>query len=334
MPPFDPSETAVGRDLDRGLNLFRKAHVGDAAAVPVLTPGHVLAVLDGSAQDRCTLGLARHLKARFGCRLSVADAREADPPATTSPAAAAAAVSLEEAAASLGATPLARTAGESYERTLAAVEASGCDLVIVPCPYGREPAGPGRDSAGLTTDMLLARCPVPLLIVREPFEVGENNADGSAGDPPFGKVCVVLIGENAAARAACGWACGLVGGPHADVDLELLLEEEFFENVRGVLLSLDPDADVTHERVAEALAKEHGALHAGLKKTAAAGGFAYELHTRRQSEEPGVLTADPAHPLIVLALERGDHGSEGHVADRVRRSANPLLVVPAEGRRS
>ena len=328
MSSFVPSENSVGRNLDRGVNLFRKAHVGDAAAVAPRTPRHVLAVLDGSRQDGTTVGLARHLKARFGCGVSVTDSRETPDGSPGDPAAA------EAAAAGLGAAALPRTAGESYRRILDAVAESGCDLAVVPCPYGREPEETGPHSAGLTTDMLLAQSPVPLLVVREPFPVGGSN-DDAAGDPPFGKIAVVLIGENAAARAACAWACGLAetAGGRPNLGLELLLEEEFFENVRDVLLALDPDADVTHERIAEALAKEHGRLHAGLKKTAAQKGFHYHLHTRRQRDEPGVLTNDPARPLIVLALERGDHASEGHVADRVRRSANPLLVVPSEGSR-
>ena len=333
MSSFVPSETAVGRDLDRGVNLFRKAHVGDAAPVAPIVPRRVLAVLDGSGQDATTVGLARHLGARFGCALFVADGREMSdgpPPAADD--------AVPRAAADLGATALPPTAGASDRRVLDAIAASGCDLAIVPSPCGREPGGAGPRSAGETTDLLLARSPVPLLLVREPFPVGgggAGNGAGDGGDPPFGKIAVILIGENAAARAACGWACGLAetAGGWPNLDLELLLEEEFFENARAVLLALDPDADVTHERIAEALAKEHGRLHAGLKQTAAAKGFNYHLHTRRQRDEPGVLTSDPAHPLIVLALERGDHASEGHVADRVRRSTNPLLVVPADGAR-
>lgn len=331
MSSFVPSESSVGWNLDRGLNLFRKAHVGDAAAVAPLAPARLLAVLDGSRQDATTVGLARHLKARFGCAVSVADARET-PDGTPGDPAAAEAAAADLSTPGAPAVALPRTAGESYRRILDAVGAAGCDLAVVPCPFGREPEDVGPHSAGLTTDMLLAQCPVPLLVVREPFPVGGGN-DNEAGDPPFGKIAVVLIGENAAARTACGWACGLAetAGGRPNLDLELLLEEEFFENVRDVLLALDPNADVTHRRIADALTKEHGRLHAGIKKTAAEKGFNYHLHTRRQRDEPGVLTDDPSRPLIVLALERGDHASEGHVADRVRRSANPLLVVPADG---
>ena len=134
-------------------------------------PASVLVVLDGSGQDACSVPLAAHLKARFGCELAVADARETD----------AAADACERAAADLSAAPMPRTEGESYEQILAAVDRSGCDLLITPCPFGREPESVGPHSAGLTTDMLLARCPVPMLVVRQPFPVAPPAAGGGAG---------------------------------------------------------------------------------------------------------------------------------------------------------
>ena len=315
MSPFDPSESSVGRNLDQGMDLFRRAHVGDAAPVVAVTPASVLVVLDGSGQDACSVPLAAHLKARFGCELAVADARETD----------AAADACERAAADLSATPLPRTEGESYEQILAAVDRSGCDLLITPCPFGREPESVGPHSAGLTTDMLLARCPVATLVVRQPFPVPPPAAGGGPASP-FAKLVVTLIGENSAARTAAGWACGLVSGG-GSIGLELLLEREFYENVREVLMQLDPDRDVSQEQLTRALREGYGALHAGLAKAAAASGFAYELTTRREWAAPNV-TAGPGDRLVVLPLERGDHASEGHVADRLRRSANPLLIVP------
>ena len=325
MPSFDPSAGDVGADIDRGVGLFERARVGDAAPVEPITPARVLAVLDGSTQDACTLGLTARLKARFGAAVLVADARTTD--AGAGPG--------ETVAAGLGGTALPRTGGESHDQILAAVEASGCDLVIVPCPFGRDLENVGPDSAGTVIDVLLARCPVPLLIVREPFEVSPD-ASGTGGAAPFGRVAVLLIGENAAARRAAGWACGLTGGgvgqPGA-VRLTLVLEREFYENVRDLLRALDPEAEITPDKIAAALRREHAKLHEALSSSAAAGGFAYGLTTHHERAEPDALTASPDHGLVVLPLERGDHASEGHVRDRVRRSANPLLVVPAQGNR-
>ena len=331
MSSFDPSESTVGKNLDRGMDLFRRAHVGDAAAVRPVTPRSVLLALDGSGQDACGIPLAAHLKARFGCAVSVVDAREADPADDRS----------LDVAEQLGGKALPRLDGESFEQILAAVQRSDCDLIITPCPFGREPESVGPHSAGLTTDMLLARSPVPLLVVRWPFPVkpynvgapeeGSGEFPASAGASPLAKIGMTLIGENEAARSAAGWACGLVseGG---SVSLELLLEEEFYQNVREVLLQLDPDSDVSHERLTRALRKEYGTLHAGLAKAAEANGFAYELLTRREESAPNV-TAGPGDRLVILPLERGDHQSEGHVADLLRRTANPLLIVPTAVRR-
>lgn len=326
MSSFDPSESAVGRNLDRGMDLFRRARVGDAAAIRPRPPATVLLVLDGSGQDACSKPLAAYLKARFGCDLHVADAREGDLDRTAAVA----------AAAELRATAVPKTEGESYEQILAAVDRTGCDLAIVPCPFGREPESVGPHSAGLTTDMLLARCPCPLLVVRWPFPVkpffeddpedGSGEFPAAGGASPFAKLVVTVVGENEAARPAAERACGLVA-PGGGIQLELMLEQEFYENVRSALFELDPDGDLSHERLTRALRKEYGNLHAGLSKAAEAGGFAYELQTRREESAPNV-TAGPGDRLVVLPLERGDHQSEGHVADALRRTANPILVVP------
>ena len=326
MSSFDPSESTVGQNLDRGMDLFRRAHVGDAAPVRPLTPRKVLLALDGSKQDACSRPLAAYLKARFGCELHVADARESDATAEKSLAVA------EE----LRGKALPRTEGESYEQILAAIERSDCDLAIVPCPFGREPESVGPHSAGLTTDMLLARCPVPLLVVRWPFPVkpffedkpeqGSGEFPAAGGASPFAKIVVMVVGENDAARPAAEWGTGLVAAG-GSLNLELLLEEEFYQNVRAALFELDPDGDVSHERLTRALRKEYGNLHAGLAKAAEAGGFGYELQTRREESAPNI-TAGPGDRLVILPLERGDHQSEGHVADTLRRTANPLLVVP------
>ncbi|MFH5805764.1 hypothetical protein [Alienimonas sp. DA493] len=331
MSSFDPSESTVGQNLDRSMDLFRRAHVGDAAPVRPTTPRRALLVLDGSGQDACSAPLAAYLKARFGSELFVADAREND--RTDAKAV--------EVAAQLHAKALPRSEGESYEQILAAVERTGCDLAIVPCPFGREPESVGPHSAGLTTDMLLAQCPVPLLVVRWPFPVkpyfkdnpeqGSGEFPAAGGASPFAKIVVMVVGENDAARPAAEWATGLVA-PGGSLNLELLLEEEFYQNVKAALMELDPDGDVSHERLTRALRKEYGNLHAGLSKAAEAGGFGYELQTRREESAPNI-TAGPGDRLVVLPLERGDHQSEGHVADTLRRTANPLLVVPTPVRR-
>jgi hypothetical protein len=41
----------------------------------------------------------------------------------------------------------------------------------------------------------------------------------------------------------------------------------------------------------------------------------------------GKVGSDTDHPLLVLALERTDHASQGHVHDRIRHSPHTVLVV-------
>ncbi|MEM9703155.1 MAG: hypothetical protein AAF907_12000 [Planctomycetota bacterium] len=308
------------------MDLFRRARVGDAAPIRPTAPRNVLLTLDGSGQDACSKPLAAYLKARFRCDLNVLDARESDRANTTALAVA------EE----LRAKAVPRLEGESDQQILAAIDRTGCDLAIVPCPFGREPQSVGPHSAGLTTDLLLARSPAPLLVVRWPFpvkpffedepEAGSGEFPAAGGASPFSKITMTLVGENDAARPAAAWAAGLVAAG-GGVQLELLLEEELYQAVKAALVQLDPNGDLSHERLTRALRREYGNLHAGLSKSAEACGFAYELATRREESAPNV-TAGPGDRLVILPLERGDHQSEGHVADALRRTANPILVVP------
>ena len=323
--PFEPSTHRVNEGLDLSLDLFRRAKVGDAAELTPAVPRHVLVVLDGSGQDACSAALGAYLRDRFGCRLSVADAREHD----------AAADYAGRTAGECGGTAVPRFEGSGQKQVLESIAHTGCDLAVVPCPCGHEAAALDGDSAGTIVDVLLARSPVPLLIIRHPFPVppyrpdgGPDAAGGTDAPPdPFRHVVMVLIAENDAARAAASWAVGLVGRG-GDVGLTLLLEDEFYENVRELLRALDPNSSVSPSQMGEALEREHVRLHQSLTKTSAAKGFAYGFERHDERTEPRALFASVDHPLIVLALERGDHASEGHVRDRVRRSENPLLVVP------
>ncbi|QDT39925.1 universal stress protein [Stratiformator vulcanicus] len=306
---FDPNNSDLDRSVRDSIDLFQKARVGDAAPVKPRVPKSVLVVIDGSTQDGTSIGFARTLKEQFDCKLGVVDARESYAENDVA----------DGVAAGLEAQTLSRTEGDSYEQILAAVEKSGCDFLIVPCPYGRDLNHVGADSAGTVIDVLLSRSPVPLLVVREPYEVGQN---------PFRSVILVLIGENAAAPDAAALATGLTRAT-GDVELVLLLEEEFYENFRDIFKALNPESQITREQLVEALQKEHLRLHQSLLKSSAEVGFTYRMEAHGEGDpELNELDADQGHPLVVLALEHGDHASEGHVADRVRRSKNPLLIVP------
>lgn len=319
MNMFDPTQRNVDDDVSASMKMFQRAQVGEVAAIGPHKPKKLLLVLDGSSQDELGVKFAQGLAGRFECPLCVVDAREARQ-TEGEPA-----VEVEDravdVAASLSAEAVEKTEGESFEQVLAAVEQTGCDLVIVPCPFGRDLEKVGPDSTGTVIDVLLARCHVPILVVRKVFEpVGELYAE----------VMFTLIGENRAAPLAAGWAAG-VTAPQGHLQLILVLEKEFYENFTVLLATLDPQLEVSPEQLAGALTKAHMRLHRGLQKGAEEHGFRYELNVLQEGELPTPPFDDEStHPLVVVALEREDHSSQGHVRDRIRLSPNPVLVVPAD----
>ncbi len=307
---FEPFERDVDRDVEESMSLFRRAQIGDVAGIEPRRAGHVLLVLDGSAQDDLSIRFAQHLHEHMGARLSVVDARET---AEGNSLAA-------EQGSMLAATVLDRQTGESFDQILAGIDRSQCDLVILPCPYGRNLESVGPDSVGTVIDVLLSRSPVPLLVVREPYQ-----PDGNL----FDSIVIGLIGENEAAHRAAEWAVGLrqaVG----QLQLVLMLETEFYENVRDLLATVAPEQRFDARTLGEALVKANVRLHRALQKSAEAHGFDYALSLRQQDESgPDPLAGAGRHPLIVLPLERGDYASEGYVHDRIRRSSHVLLVIPS-----
>lgn len=306
---FEPTQRDVDHDLEASMDLFKRAQVGEVAAVRPRRPENLLLVLDGSNQDETAAIFARQLRDRFGCGLTVMDARERVESNELA----------EQAAKMLGATAVPKSKGDSFQQILDATAESKCDLLIVPCPYGRELESVGPDSTGTVIDVLLARSPVPLLVVREPFV---------PADDLFHRVLVILLGENEAAPLAAEWAAGLVA-LSGRFELVLVIEEEFYENVRELIRAIDPTLDVSPDTLAHALERIQMRLHSSLQKAAAAEGFQYKMHVHRAGE-PEVAATDAAsrRSLHVLPLERGDHASRGYVHDHVRRTFNPVMIVP------
>lgn len=307
---FEPTRRDVDESVEASIDLFKRAQVGEVAPIVPRRPEHLLLVLDNSSQDRLAEVMAAELKGRWGCTLSVLDARE-DVATNT----------LAEAVAErLQATAVPKPAGDSYQQILEVATASGCDLIVVPCPYGRDLEVVGADSAGTVIDVLLARSPASLLVIRKPLDVERENM--------FERLRFVLIGENEAAPFAAAWAAGLIA-PGGRLHLALILEREFFEGVKAVLEALDPEASITPELLSSALAKTQMRLHRALQKTATEEEFDYDFDVF-QDTDPRVraLEDESAGLLLVLALERADHASQGHVQDRIRLSPHPVLVVP------
>lgn len=306
---FEPSEREFDDDVQRSMSMFERARIGDVAAIAPRVPARLLLALDGSAQDDMSVRFARQLKSRFGCAVRVVDGRQNV--ATNEFA--------ERIAATLDADAVPKTAGENYEQVLAAIEGSRCDLLIVPSPFERDLAKVGTDSTGTVIDVLLSRSKTPLLVVRDSYELDE---------PVFARASLVLVGENEAAPRAAEWAAGLVA-PGGELELLLVLEAEIYENVRDLLRSLDPELNVTPEKLAEAMQRSRVRLHRALDKASQELDITYHLQVQQESETSRVEpAASSQHPLVVLALEKNDHLSQGFVHDRIRHSADAVLVVP------
>jgi hypothetical protein len=281
------------------------------APIEPQSPRKLLVTLDGSAQDAMSLAVADALRSRFGCALEVLDGRDWVQSNELA----------EQAAQSLGAQALDKQEGDSYEQILAAVQRSQSDLAIVPSPFGRDLEKVGSDSTGTVVDVLLARSPVPLLIVRQVYDLEKQ---------PFQRAVMVLIGENEAAPAAARWMTGLIDS-QGRIELLLVLEDEVLENVRSLMHSLDPNAEVTAETLGEALERSQVRLHRALQKAVSQLGGSYRLNVRRESDVRLAELADAARrPLLVLAHERSDHSSQGHVHDRIRHSPHLVLVTSVD----
>lgn len=308
-----PTRNDLDQAVEESMQLFRRARVSSVPSIQPRHPHGVLLALDGSSQDALTVAMARQFRERFQCSLTVVDARE------TAASDQLAATTAEALAAVL----LPKATGDSYEQILAAVEQSRCDLLVVPSPFGRDLQSVGPDSVGTVIDVLLARSPVPVLIVREPYQ-----PEGEL----FRRVRMILTGENEAACSAAAWATGLIGSA-GTFQLILLLERETCENMQALMQSIAPEVEVNADSLSQALATAHVRLHRGLQEAAAQVGFQYQLRllVEGQSRPPATEEQD-VEALVVLALERGDHASQGGVQGRIRRSRSPVLVVCQGGK--
>jgi hypothetical protein len=307
----EPSQRQVDESVEESMDLFERAKVGTVPPVEPQRPHELLLVLDGSGQDGLAVAIAQNLHQRLGPGINVLDAREMDGPDELA----------ERTAESLGVQAVAKPDGSSFDQILDAAQSTKADLVIVPCPYQRDLDSVGPDSAGTVIDVLAARSPVPLLVVRKPFQ--------PQGDL-FPRARIVLTRENEAAPAAAAWAVGLAAAG-ASLRLVLVLEEEFYQNLKAVMPTIAPGVEISHDALSNALAKTHVRLHRSLQKAAAEAGFGYQLAIERHGEAGAIFPADEsAEALIVLPLERPDHASQGFVQEQIRLSPHTVLVVPKD----
>ena len=307
---FEQSKRQVDSDLARSMNLFERSEVGQVTAIVPKNPKNVLIGLDSSSQDPTVISFASELKDQHEVSLHAI----LFPPFPGQPVNETSLAKLKE----LGVEPIKIGEGENFEQLLNAIEQTKTDLLVLPCPFGRDFDSIGGDSTGTVVDILIARCPVPFLVVRKPFE---------SSRPALDHVRLILTDENAAARTAAESAIGLLS-KKAKMELLLLIEASYFDNVRETMNEIKPEMEISYEDLEGALAKTFARLHASFQSTASEGQFKYKLLVRHEDETEYSLsiTDDANQKLFVLALERGDHRSEAQVHDFIRRSAHPVLV--------
>ena len=180
----------------------------------------------------------------------------------------------------------------------------------------------GADSAGTVIDVLLSRCPLPMLVIRR---------DDQLLSECTSSVSMVIGGECDVQSRAAAWIFGLAA-EGATVTLNLVVEKEQYENIRSIYEALAPQASLEPEEFIDALTKTHQAIHGAMAKTATAKGMTYYLRPQAGEIAPPNPLEDTSRMLLVMPLEVDDRFGQGFVQDRIRRSPHPVLVVPGHVR--
>jgi hypothetical protein len=305
----EPTQREVDRDLDSSMKMFERVKLGEVAPIHPRTPQRMLLALDGSSQDATSIDITVALVERYPCQVSIVAACDDAQRVANG------------AKDRLSGSTIVAAVGpkDPFEPILAAAESEKSDLVIAPCPFGRDFEKIGPDSAGTVVDVLLARLTVPILIVREPHDVAK---------PVFHNIALRSIGENEAAHQAAVWAVTLAASG-GSLELILVFEEEMRENLGMLLKSLDLDVEPSDENLMAALRKAHVRLHRALQKSGEQLDFNYTLTVVNPPDSaPFPEKSFSALSLVVVALERSDHMSQGYARDCVLHRRQPVLVVP------
>ena len=311
----NPEPNEVDRGVDASMRMFEKSKVGDAASLGPIKPSRVLLVLDGSPHDETGIDAAKYLRETFNVETLLLDGREQrgkEPLGDITS-------SLVERVS--GSRPIARpeSDGDSHDIILAALAAHSVDLVVLPCPFGREFESIGTDSAGTVIDVMLSRCPQPMLVIRRDDQVLRDCVAW---------ISVIVGGEcDVEGKAAC-WAFGL-SGKSGVVTLNLVVEKEQYENIRSIVEALSPEKKLDPQAFTEAMTRTHLSLHGAMAKTAKELDRTYHLKPQAGEVAPPNPLKNNEKMLLVLPLEVDDRYGQGFVQDRIRRSPHPVLVVPS-----
>lgn len=312
---FEPDDGSIDRDVDASMRMFQRSKVGPAALISSTVPSRILVALDGSPQDITSIAAAKYLRERFAVETLVLDARDSKLDADGSENS----LSTDIANEVSGARGVAGGTGSSYEQILQCLSDHQLDLVIVPSPFGRSFESVGTDSVGTTLDVLLSRCPVPILVIRR---------DDQTLDQCIGRIAMVCGGESDVELKAASWIFGL-GDVKTSVSLNLVVEKEQFENLRAIVEAIDPTEILTEQAIGDALAKSHQQIHIAMQRTAGEKNMSYQLIPQAGEVAPPNPLNDSVKQMLVMPLEVDDRFTQGFVRDRIRRSPHPVLVIPS-----
>lgn len=302
---------AVERVVGEHMDAFQEA-LQERVDLPIPEVATILVVPDGSHQDDLVLALAPLLARRLDARVVLAGA-------LADGAAPSARAYLEEVQERLLArdlrTEVAWAEGEvSFDRILRAREETGADLVVLPAPYLRELETLGEDSVGTNLDVLLNRCPVPILVIRDPAFDAEAVLD---------TVTLLVFDTDPWSVASAGWALRLARG--ARLRTLAFVEEEVVQVVRETLAH--GGSDEAARRLARGLVPLVSAV---LRRCEEEGlgsdadyvvGSLVDLVRERLRGEPTLL--------VIRGYGARDVPREKVARDLVLQSRVPVLVVKA-----
>jgi nucleotide-binding universal stress UspA family protein len=160
---------ANDRDLRSNMGAFEAALAAQTPEIQPIELRRILLLIDGSNQDELCIGLAKSLLARPEDELLLGYAYEGDRDETREQALRNLASSLQQEG--LRARALERAAEaqlRSHQHILGMIDREQPQLVVCEAPYLEDFEALGTDSVGSNLDVLMARSPVPVLVVRDP----------------------------------------------------------------------------------------------------------------------------------------------------------------------
>lgn len=202
------------------------------------TPRTILLALDHSNQDSMTTSLGAEIGRRYNAVIAVTggfpDEMEEEARSYLSEAS----HRLREEG--VDARTLWAPEKKSFDKILWAQRESGADILILPAPYFRDIETLGEDSIGTNLDIILARSPIPVLVIRNP---------GSEPEEVLDRIHLAIFDHTPPSQASAEWAILLAGG--GSMDVLALVEEKFVEMMEEALAS----EGITEEDLEEGLVR-------------------------------------------------------------------------------